>query len=116
MTLPEALRRVRARIDTPEKWCKGKLAEDGNGKAIQPYPPTSAAMSATSAIHRWSLWGAVLAERFPVGIELAALRTIEEISGSSMQRLTWSLTTTHADVMQLLDRCIERAEREGVTA
>ena len=95
----DTLRRARAMIDAPEKWCKG--AFDAGG--------------------RFCMLGAVIRskprfEDFAEGIEFvgkcdAALRR----ASGGWSTMSWNddADTTHADVMSAFDRAIELAEREG---
>lgn len=114
-TLPDTLRRIRARIDTPEKWCKKFYAVDRDGSSVSLDSPKAC---------RWCLSGAIMAELPPRRIRPAVedeLRAWCYISltlgdGKTESLASWQdlPETTHGDVMQLLDRCIARAEREGV--
>lgn len=92
----DVLRRAKALIGTPEKWCKFSLS---SGSA------------------RCSAQALAEADGFPDGSDLRryaspARKILERVMVGSI--CEFNNTRTHADVMAAFDRAIEMAERQGL--
>lgn len=89
MSLADDLIAARALIDTPEKWCKGKMS-DGKG--------------------RYCALGACYADQAAGERVLSAIYEVGVPNSGFLARFNDDPTTTHADVMALFSRAIASAQ------
>lgn len=106
----DLIRRVRARLDKPEHWTRGSFARDAKGNAVVATDPKATC---------WCLVGAFLVESpdpvNPINSHMATQRaskivTIDRGSNSGSSVVTFNDGASHAEVIALLDRSIERLE------
>ena len=104
------LRKAKALIDTPEKWCQGFLARNILGFDVLPGNPDAVAFCAR---------GALLFEAAgrPVGkcdkFLAQAARKIKVCASGSYPHVDLNNTTDHPTVMRMFDLAIEMAREEG---
>lgn len=94
---------ARALIDTPDKWLKGHWARDADGGQVFPTNPDAVC---------YCLVGAIRACDGGTPVRSLVATVIEELFDSRFYQTTVfndHPTTTHADVMRVLDTAIERA-------
>ena len=116
MSVADMLRRARDRIATPETWCQKYTALDADGHFTDPDGPKAVRFCARGALEA-------------VGCCILAEGETEAEDGNDMDLAEWSFLSeeakrsgtygsiedfndhvTHADVLRLFDRAIERAE------
>lgn len=108
MTILEVLKKARALIDIPEKWTKGYAARDKRDRPIS--------FSAEGAVC-FCLLGAIA--KVTVGSQGGpAMASVTDffqdlipMPSSGIMLFNDNKFTTHADIMQLLDTAIAKAER-----
>jgi hypothetical protein len=101
----EILRAARELISTPDKWTQGEWGTDANGLFPRDGEPAT----------RFCLWGACRHATRQDGVRFhLAWQVLERMRPGGMGAITFNdaPTTTHADVLALLDRAI--AEQEAV--
>lgn len=103
----ELLRRVRVRLDSPERWTRGEYARNKNGR--------SAFVDSEEATC-WCLIGALWVESnvgdIPVEIRWAAQDVLAREVGFALPFFNDEFAATHGDVLLGLDRTIARLEKE----
>ena len=95
-------RQVRELLAVPERWTQGWLARDANGVGC---PPTSKRAVC------WCLDGAM--RRVTRNQVLRGDLDMELRAHLRMSPSIWNDGSTHADVLALLDRVVQRMEREN---
>jgi hypothetical protein len=104
MTPLEILIAARALIEAPARWTKGSFARDADGGA---YPGKGKEVC-------WCFAGAIFKAANNDADGIAAERFITNVTGiSNIRRFNDHPTTTHADVLAVFDRAIERARADG---
>ena len=108
MTRYELLTAARAKIDTPQKWCKAALAKNLLGKSCRHSSESAVQYCAVGAIESLTSRG-----RFdPVALDaIIALR--DALGGGGLQAYNDRPETKHADIMALYDKAISIAKEEG---
>lgn len=97
------LKQVRALLANPDRWTKGEMARNAFGAPIDPQGSNATC---------WCLMGAIHHETkddpFLAGSVYQILRT--QLQGQTVSDFNDNGTTTHTDVMTLLDKAIESSE------
>lgn len=94
MTTLEILVAARAKISTPDKWCKGQPATDITGWPCVADSPTA---------YRWCVLGALI---LVCKRNMEAVRQAALCLGGGVVQFNDALTTMHADILALFDRAI----------
>ncbi len=97
------LRKAKALIDTPEKWCQGTCARDARGKAVL-------LGSATAVAH--CSFGAVWALSANTQQAASLLRRVGAEMGYGGE-VVLNDSTDHPTVMRMFDRAIDLAREKG---
>ena len=104
MTPHEILIAARAKIDTPEKWCKVDVALDEDGEYIAP--------DDSYAVQFCAL-GAIEAIDAPVSLRINAADVLRSLlPGRLVAPVNDHPETKHADIMALYDKAIEATQGE----
>jgi hypothetical protein len=104
----DVLKAARARIEKPEHWTQGAFARNALGRNVHPTHPSACCFCVEGAVRYADM-------RLP-GSQRGAARTqldttAYEISGNCYAAaFNDAPSTTHADVLALFDRAIEREE------
>lgn len=101
-TTIEILVAARALLSDEKRWTRGDLAHDIDGAAVDPRSKNAVC---------WCVIGAV--QKFSLGHQCDALNRIHNVVGGSGSEFNDYLTTTHADVLRVLDAAIEKATAEA---
>ena len=102
------LRAVRAQITTPDRWTKGWFARDQYGNECRSQDSTATC---------WCIMGAIT---FVTPRDRKKLAIVKDVLSAHLP--TWYClsdfndrpTTTHADIIALIDRAIATEEKESV--
>lgn len=101
----DLLRRARARIATPETWCKGSFARNASGRKCKASSAHAVAFCAEAAI-----W-ADCADDQRGDVKRRAFDLIEDAMGNSdIRAFNDAPATTHFDVLAAYDRAVAAAE------
>lgn len=97
------LKKVRALLSNPDRWTKGEMARNMFGAPIDPAGPN---------VTCWCIMGAVHHETnddpFLAGSAYQIVRA--QLQGRSVSEFNDDPTTTHADIMAILDKAIKSSE------
>lgn len=96
----EILRKAKALIDTPEKWCQETYAANAYGASVEIRNPAACSFCSTGALIK-VLGGYWDSYKYPVYFGM-----------TPKQLFDFNDSHAHAEVMALWDKAIERAERE----
>lgn len=111
-TVLSVLQGARDLLQDPARWCQGASAKNVSGRFVAPASP---------AASRWCLLGAVEASLVKQGNDghsgsrAVALLYYEvgKRRGENAHTSVFNDTSTHADVISLLDAAIKEAEKEA---
>lgn len=104
MTTLEILVAARELLSDKKHWTRGDLAHDVDGAAVDPRSKNAVC---------WCVIGAV--QKFSLGYQCDALNRIHNAVGESGSEFNDYHTTTHADVLRVLDAAIEKAKQDAST-
>lgn len=95
---------ARELLSDEKRWTKGNLAHDVDGDDVRPRSKHAVC---------WCVMGAV--QKFSLGTwhQGGALNRIHGVVGGSIPEFNDAPTTTHADVLRVLDAAIEKAKHDG---
>lgn len=108
MNTLEALKAVKAVIDTPEKWTQNGFARDARGHPCDPLSAYATCYCIGGAYRKVDNVKARLAARH---ILLDSIDELHPRIGRSIIGFNDDGATTHAKVMEVFDHAIERATR-----
>jgi hypothetical protein len=110
VTTIELLEAAKAKIDTPENWCKGDYAKTKKGNPIH---------SLAEQACQWCSLGALVAvtssSSQTVSLRCKAIDLLFDVVGRDVVAFNDDPKTTHADVLAAFDRAIELAKLEAVS-
>ena len=105
MEAVEILKRARALIETPDKWVRGAFARDADGFPVKHLSDAACKFCARGAFLRAA--NASVLDNHPAEIFLDRAHSGKRRSYVSLNDAE---ETTHADILALFDRAIEKAE------
>lgn len=97
------LKRVRALLSDPFRWTKGEMARTMFGAPIDPQGPNATCWCIMGAIHRETR-----DDPFLAGSVYQILRT--QLQGQAVSEFNDGRTTSHGDIMLLIDKAIKSSE------
>lgn len=100
----EILVAARELLGDESRWTRDNLAHDVYGVEIDPRSKNAVC---------WCVMGAVQKFSPGAGYQGAALSRVHSVVGESIDEFNDNPTTTHADVLRVLDAAIERAKQDG---
>lgn len=113
MITSEILRAAKAKIDTPEKWCKGEYATDIRGNGLHAASPLACKWCSVGAVQAITFnkdWGDVVGST-PEAKAVRALHKVVE--PRVIHIMNDDPHTTHDDVMRVFDKAIRTCQVNG---
>lgn len=110
--LVDALKAVKAVIDTPEKWIKGDFATDANKNSVISADPKAVCFCLRGAIYQGLRPHGRVHERAERCVEVA-LNDLHPQHGYLLATFNDDAATTHVMVMAVLDKAIAIASAQA---